>query len=99
MERGSARDAEEVGIMTLRDAKKIVLSSYPQSFMHQYGIGRLGGTTYVILSESSICGDQEQLGIIYRPYDHTMTRDQFKSLVWKQAAHNIMRKMVQRLET
>jgi hypothetical protein len=84
--------------MRLTEAKKIVLSSYPNAFKHQWGIGRKTGTTYMIISEVMGGGDQKTLASIHRPTDHPVPRRTFEILVWKQAAFRIMRDMIQRLE-
>jgi len=84
--------------MTLREAKRIVLSSYPESFTHKFGVGRKSGTTYLLLSAPATSEDQQTLASVHRPTDHPLPRRMFEILVWKQAAFRIMRDMVQRFE-
>ena len=88
----------EVGVMKLTKAKKIVLNSYPQAFIYRWGIGRKNGTNLIVSSESPI-STESTLARIHRPMDHPLSLEIFKELVWKQAAFNIMKEMIRKLES
>jgi hypothetical protein len=90
------RNDTKAGRMTLKEAKKIVQSCYPDSYLDKHDTGTINNKTGEVLV---IMSGWFTLASFQRPNYHPLPLNTCVTLVWKQAAYRITNQMMRKLES